>query len=290
MNWMLAAILICGANMVTSCSLDDNPVDPEPEMPDQVAMFVQNVLSDTRYKADKIQATSPDGASASSDVIRLDVSGYDEALEEFLKLLPEGVAETAFEIEDFYQGIYSESVGYRLNDPANGGEQVIALNKVRDYMSFMIGYAWVQLTPELQEILNADFIVYMPTEDEDDMSNFVDCLMKFAPYCQPDMDDMTHLICTFPTYESYLDGVLSFLSSRMMMSAQPTEEGDMVLEVADNNGNLYGLLTVLSAEHRGDALNVFLLDEDLQASLASRIGISFSKISFYVSADAEIPF
>lgn len=32
MNWMLAAILICGAGMVTSCSTNDNPIidDPEP--------------------------------------------------------------------------------------------------------------------------------------------------------------------------------------------------------------------------------------------------------------------
>ena len=284
MNWMLAAILICGANMVTSCSVDDNPVDPEPEMPDQVAMFVQNVLSDTRYRTEVFEVTSPDGSSMAANVLRLDVSGYEEAQEEFLKLLPEGVAETAFDIEDYTQVMYSQSVGYRLNDPANGGEEIIALNITQDYISSFFGYAWVMLSPELQEILNVENIVYM-TGSEDDMSNFVNCLMNIIPYCEPDPEDMTHLICTFPSVNELFDLFLPFITSNMMYSASYTEDGDMQLLLTDNEGNIYGILTVLSEENRGDANSVFVLDEDLQACLASRIGMPFSRISFYVKGE-----
>ncbi len=164
MNWMLAAILICGAGMVTSCSTNDNPIidDPEPALPDQAFMFVQNVQNDSRYVADIMEASSPEGETAMSKVIRLEVNSYEEAQEEFLKLLPEGVAETAFVIEDFYKGLFTEATGYRLNAPATNDEDVIAFSKVYDFMTSIIGFAWVQLTPDLQEAFDAEMIVYMP--------------------------------------------------------------------------------------------------------------------------------
>ena len=36
MNWMLAAILICGASVFTSCSTDDNPVNPADNLAEKI--------------------------------------------------------------------------------------------------------------------------------------------------------------------------------------------------------------------------------------------------------------
>ena len=287
MNWMLAAILICGANMVTSCSTNDNPIiDPEPTLPDQAYMFVQNVLSDTRYEAGMMEATSPEGETAMSKVIRLDVGSYEEAQEEFLKLLPEGVAETAFVIEDYYQGLFTESTGYRLNAPATNDEDIIAFSKVYDFMSSIIGYAWVQLTPDLQEAFDAEMIVYMPKVDEDDMANFINCLINILPYCTPEPENPTAIICTCPSVEMYMEAALDFITTKMMTSATPTEDGNMTVALTDPSGNLYGNMIVLSAANRGDALSVYVMDEALQASLAAQIGMPLSKISFYLGAEA----
>ena len=48
LHWMLAAILTCGS-MFTSCtSEEDNPVNPTPDpVPDEAAMFIQNVQNDS---------------------------------------------------------------------------------------------------------------------------------------------------------------------------------------------------------------------------------------------------
>lgn len=283
MNWMLAAILICGANMMISCSKNDLPVDPKPTLPDQASMFVQNVLSDARYTRDIFQVSNMDGTVESAPIIRLNVNSYEEALEELLKLLPEGVAETAFPY-DLYEGLFSEATGYRLNAPAVDGESIVGIQKSKDLFSSMIGYAWVELTPDLQEALQVQMIVYFANTSEDDLTNFVSCLMNVIQYCQPDANDPTALICTIPTREMYLDLVAPFVTTKMMMALVPTEEGDGKVVMTDSQGNAYGYLYVLSAEHSGDASNVYVLDEALQASLAAQIGMAFSKISFYLAA------
>ncbi len=287
MNWMLAAILICGAGMVTSCSTNDNPIiDPEPALPDQAFMFVQNVQNDSRYVADIMEASSPEGETAMSKVIRLEVNSYEEAQEEFLKLLPEGVAETAFVIEDFYKGLFTEATGYRLNAPATNDEDVIAFSKVYDFMTSVIGFAWVQLTPDLQEAFDAEMIVYMPKAEEDDLANFINCMVNILPYSVPSPENPTAIICTCPSTEMYMEAALSFITTKMMATAQPTEDGNLSVSLTDSSGNLYGHMIVLSAANRGDALSVYVMDEALQASLAAQIGMPLSKISFYLGAEA----
>ena len=73
--WMLAAILTCGA-MFTSCaSNEDSPVQPEPPvLPDQAAMFVQNVLADGRYTPAILAISGQE-----IPYLRLDVADYEEA-------------------------------------------------------------------------------------------------------------------------------------------------------------------------------------------------------------------
>jgi hypothetical protein len=75
--WMLAAILACGS-MFTSCTgNEDSPVQPEqPVLPDQAAMFVQNVLADGRYTP-TIMAVGEENLI----YLRLDVADYEEAKE-----------------------------------------------------------------------------------------------------------------------------------------------------------------------------------------------------------------
>lgn len=286
MNWMLAAILICGANMVTSCTNDDNPIiDPEPTLPDQAYMFVQNVLSDTRYRADVMELTSTEGEAVSSKIIRLDVANYDEALEEFMKLLPEGVAETAFTTDDFYKGLFTEAICYKLNAPAVNDTDIIAIGKVHDFMTSAIGYAWVDLTEDLQEALDAEKIVYMAKTDGDDMANFVNCLINILPYCMPDAENPTEIICTFPTTEIYMESALAFITTKMMTAATLTEDGNLQVPLTDASGNLYGNIIVLSPSNRGDALSVYVLDDALQVSLLNKVGIPISKLSFYVNEE-----
>lgn len=284
MNWMLAAILICGANMMISCSNNDLPVEPKPQLPDQASMFVQNVLSDARYTRDIFQISNIDGSVESAPILRLNVNSYEEALEEFLKLLPEGVAETASPC-DFYKQLFSEATAYKLNAPAaEGGESIISINKTIDLLSNILGYAWIDLTPDLQEALQVQMIVYFANTSEDDLTNFISCLMNVFQYCQPDANDPTALICTIPTREMYVDLVIPFVTTKMMMALVPTEEGDGKCAMTDSQGKVYGYLYVMSPEHSGDAQNVYVLDEALQASLAAQIGMTISKISFYVAA------
>ena len=283
MNWMLAAILICGANMMISCSSNDLPVEPKPQLPDQASMFVQNVLSDARYTRDIFQVSNMDGSVESAPIIRLNVNSYEEALEELLKLLPEGVAETAFP-DDHYQRLFSEATGYRLNAPAaDGGESIIIINKTQDLFCSMLGYAWIDLSSDLQEALQVQMIVYFANTGEDDLTNFISCLMNVIQYCQPDANDPTALICNIPTREMYVDLVIPFVTTKMMMALVPTEEGDGKCAMTDSQGKVYGYLYVMGPEHSGDAQNVYVLDEALQASMAAQIGMAFSKISFYLA-------
>lgn len=250
-------------------------------------MFVQNVQNDSRYVADIMEASSPEGETAMSKVIRLEVNSYEEAQEEFLKLLPEGVAETAFVIEDFYKGLFTEATGYRLNAPATNDEDVIAFSKVYDFMTSVIGFAWVQLTPDLQEAFDAEMIVYMPKAEEDDLANFINCLVNILPYSVPSPENPTAIICTCPSTEMYMEAALNFITTKMMATAQPTEDGNLSVSLTDSSGNLYGHMIVLSAANRGDALSVYVMDEALQVALLEKIGLPLSKISFYLGAEAE---
>lgn len=51
--WMQGAILLCGTNMMTSCSNTDIPAPaPQPEWNDQASLFVMKTLSDQRYQKD----------------------------------------------------------------------------------------------------------------------------------------------------------------------------------------------------------------------------------------------
>jgi hypothetical protein len=283
---MLAAILICGANMVTSCTNDDNPIiDPEPTLPDQAYMFVQNVLSDSRYRADVMEVTSVDGESVMAKVIRLDVDNYDEAVEEFMKLMPEGVAETAFTSDEYYKGLFTEAICCKLNAPAVNDVDTVAICRVHDYMTSAIGYAWVHLTDDLIKALDAEMIVYMAKTDEDDLANFLNCFINILPYCTPNAENPSEIICTFPSIEVYMESALAFITTKMMTGASVTEDGNLQVPLTDAKGNLYGNIIVLSPSYRGDALSVYVLDDALQASLLENVGIPISKLSFYVNEE-----
>ena len=149
--WMLAAILACGS-MFTSCTNGvDNPVTPIPDPgPDEAGMFIQNVLSDGRYTKDYM-GVQGDGI----DYLRLDVGSYEEALVEFMKLLPEGVAATAY--EETVKGADS-AVGFVLNAPMNNDLDSIVIAKIKEPLVPMTGYAWVYLTPDIQKALNVKMI------------------------------------------------------------------------------------------------------------------------------------
>jgi len=280
--WMLAAILTCGA-MFTSCaSNEDSPVQPEPPvLPDQAAMFVQNVLADGRYTPAIL------GVGGEEIVyLRLDVADYEEAKAEFLKLLPEGVAETAFEVN--LHSMFVEGAGYALFAPQQNDIDSIAFMQVQPVMSTAAGIAWVELTPDLKEALQVNSIIYMQASSNDDMDSFVTALMAIVPYSTPDPEDRSHLICNVPSQEVYMDLVSTMLTTKMMGSAEYLEDGNMRMTLTDKDDKSYGKLTVLGQANRpADAINVFLFDEDLQASMAARIGGAFSKLSFYFTPAAE---
>ena len=70
----------------------------------------------------------------------------------------------------------------------------------------------------------------------------------------------------------------------MMGTATPTADGNMEFTLTDNDGNSY----VLSKDNKpADAINVLLLDEDLQKSMASKLGGAFSKITFCKAKSEE---
>ena len=74
----------------------------------------------------------------------------------------------------------------------------------------------------------------------------------------------------------------------MIGTATPTADGNMEFTLTDNDGNSYGKLTVLSKDNKpADAINVLLLDEDLQKSMASKLGGAFSKITFCKAKSEE---
>ena len=279
--WMLAAILACGS-MFTSCSKVDSPVEPEPPVvPDQATMFVQNVLADGRY-------TPIDMGEGGKEMIylRLDVADYEEAKAEFMKLLPEGVAETAFEVE--FHKMFEAGTGYKLYAPQQNDIDSIAFLKVQPLMTSVAGIAWVTLTSDMVEALHAHGLIFMQASSNDDMDAFITALMGFIPYCMPDPEDPTHLICNVPSKEVYMDLVTTMLTSKMLPTTEYLEDGNMRITLSDKDNKSYGKLTVLGdANKPADAINVFLFDEDLQASMAARIGGAFAKLSFYLAPAAE---
>jgi hypothetical protein len=282
-QWMLAAILTCGS-MFSSCTGNlDSPVQPEPPvLPDQAAMFVQNVIADGRYTPSVMVVGDEELA-----YLRLDVADNEEALAEFLKLLPEGVAATACE-DEFHHGMFVESTGYALYAPQQNDIDSIFFMEVQPVMSTVAGIAWVELTPDLKEALHVNNIIYMQASSNDDMDNFVASLMGLMPYSKPDPEDPSHLICTVPSPEVYTDLIKEMLTNKMMSSSEYLEDGNLRMTLSDKNDNSYGKLTVLGQGNRPeDAINVFLFDEDLQTSMAAKIGGAFAKLSFYFAPVAE---
>ena len=250
---------------------------------DEVALFIQNVQADDRYSPAVLTV-----GEDSYDYLRLDVASYDEASVEFLKLLPAGVAETAYEAP-FVKGMFTEATGYLLNAPQQSGVDSIIFSKVEQAMNSLVGFAWVPLTPDLKEALEADFIIYMPATSNDDMDNFVQSLLAVMPYSKVDPGDPTHLICTVATKEQYIELAPAFLTTKMMSTWKPLENGDSEFTLTDKDGNSYGKLIVVAKENvQDDALNLFLFDEALQASMTEKIGGALAKLSFYLAApDAE---
>ena len=253
------------------------------KQPDEAAQFVQNVQADGRYSP-AVLAVGED----SYDYLRLDVASYDEACAEFLKLLPEGVAETAFDAPAV-GGMFTEATGYLLNAPQLGVVDSIVFTKVLPAMNSLVGFAWVPLTEDLREALETDFIIYMPATSNDDMDNFVQSLLAVMPYSKVDPGDPTHLICTVATKEQYIELAPAFLTTKMMSTWKPLENGDSEFTLTDKDGNSYGKLIVVAKENvQDDALNLFLFDEALQASMTEKIGGALAKLSFYLAApDAE---
>ena len=221
--WVMAAILTCGF-AITSCTNEiDNPVvpGPQPVVPDQASMFVKNVLDDERYTHD-VLAVEGD----SLNFLRLNVSGYEEATAEFLKLLPEGVAETA-ELVENEEFLFTDITVVRLSAPLTNDVDTLAFGKVMPGLTSAIGYAWVILSPDLADELGADAIVYMPETSEDDLDNLMFALMGIMPYSTLDPEDPSHLICTAANIEQYRDLIASFLTRKMIDTFESTPEGDM---------------------------------------------------------------
>ena len=276
--WMLAAILTCGS-MFTSCSKEDNPAPPEPPVvPDQAAMFANNVMADGRY--------TPDVMTYGEDklyYLRLEVADAEEAKAEFLKLLPEGVAETAFDIP--VKNLYLKSTGYKLYAPQYNDIDSISFDVISPQMVSMMGYAWVELTRDLQEALHVNVIIYMAKSDNDDLNHFMMSFSNIMTMCQPDPEDPTHIICTLPSTDAYLDLVPAFITTKMMLSAVPTEEGNQVMTLTDNDGKSYGKLTLVPKSNNTDGSQLkYLLDEELQASFQELLGfpLPITKISFFI--------
>ena len=85
-----------------------------------------------------------------------------------------------------------------------------------------------------------------------------------------------------------MDTVIAMMTNKMVTSTEYLEDGNMRMTLSDKDDNSYGKLTVLRNENKPeDALNVFLFDEYLQASMAARIGGAFTKLSFYLAPAAE---
>ena len=276
LSWMFGAILSCAA-MFTSCNnAIDNPVTPMPEPgPDEAAMFVQNVKNDSRYKIDYIGAQG-EGAY----YLRLDVGSYEEAMAEFLKLLPEGVAATAYDVDPGKN--FDKVTGFKLNAPNNDGEDIITIRKTKDALALTTGYAWVYLPSDIQEALNVTYIIYMASS-EDDMVNFVTALTAALPYCTLDPEDPDHLICTAPSREVGSKLMLAFVTPTMTSNAVVNENKQVIMEVKDAKGNSCGHLIGVNKNDLPEGVSgMYLFDDELKAKMAETLPRGFSKMSFII--------
>ncbi|MBP5301975.1 MAG: hypothetical protein J6Y88_01855, partial [Bacteroidales bacterium] len=77
-------------------------------------------------------------------------------------LLPEGVAETAVE-GDFYHGLFVEATDYTLFAPQKNASDSISFQKVQSLMNTAIGFAWVDMSPDLQEAEIAQLSCQVPS-------------------------------------------------------------------------------------------------------------------------------
>ena len=267
--WMMAAILTCGF-ATTSCTDGVNGVDnpvvpiPEPAQPDQASMFVENIKADGRYTPAKLAVGGRD-----VDIMRLDVADFEAAKAEFLKLLPEGVETTAFERTKFSE-MFVEATYYLLNAPQENRKDSITFYKVLPAMNGLVGYAWIEMPSDIKKALNVTNVIYMQAASNDDM------------------EDPTNLVCTVPNQEKYTELITPFLTTKMMGTATPTADGNTEFTLTDNDGKSYGKLTVLGKDNKpADVINMLILDEDLQKSLASKLGGAFSKITFCLAKSEE---
>jgi len=275
--WMMAAILICGFTTVSCTNEADNPVapTPEPELPNQVSMFVQNIIADGRYTPAKLKVGGNE-----ITYLRLDVANFEKAKAEFLKLLPEGVEATAYE-RTSYAEMFVEATYYLFNVPGQSEKDMITFYKVLPAMNGLVGYAWIELSAEMKKALNVTSVIYMQAASNDDLESMTKSIMAIIPYSKPDAQDPKHLICSVLNKEQYSELITPFLTTKMMGTAKPTADGNTEFTLTDNDGNSYGKLTVLGPNNKpADVINVLLLDEDLQKSLTSKLGGAFSKISF----------
>ena len=273
---MLAAILTCSA-MFTSCTNNqDNPVTPTPDPgPDEVGMFVQNVLNDNRYQRH----------AYIKNCLRLDVDSYEEAMAEFLKLLPEGVAATAFKDEGESVTGVDEAIGFLLNAPKLNKKDTVFFCKSSEGYEQMVGYAQVYMDTDIMEALGEKFILYLPSV-VDDMIHFTNSFINIMPYCQIDPEDTGHLICTAPSASDAFYWALEFISAKMSDNMTKLENGDAVMPLADGQGNSYGYMTIVNANNMPEGVKmIFLFDDDLKANMENILQIGFSKLTFMTPAE-----
>ena len=282
--WMMAAILTCGFTTVSCTTGVDNPVVPipEPEQPDEASMFVQNIKADGRYTPAKLAVGGQE-----VDYLRLDVADFEAAKAEFLKLLPEGVETTAFE-RTSYSEMFVEATYYLLNAPQENRKDSITFYKVLPGMNGFVGYAWIELPSDIKKALNVTSVIYMQAASNDDMEAITKAILTITPFSKPDPEDPTNLVCTVPNQETYTELITPFLTTKMMGTATPTADGNMEFTLTDNDGNSYGKLTVVGPTNKPeDVINILLFDEDLQKSMASKLGGAFSKITFCLAMQEE---
>ena len=80
-----------------------------------------------------------------------------------------------------------------------------------------------------------------------------------------------------------MDLVATMLTSKMIPTTEYLEDGNLRMTLTDSNGKSYGTITTLPVENKPDGpISEFQFDEDLQASIAAKLGAPISKLSFYI--------
>jgi hypothetical protein len=78
----------------------------------------------------------------------------------------------------------------------------------------------------------------------------------------------------------------AFITTKMMLTAEPTEEGNQVMTATDNDGKSYGKLTLIPKANTPNGAQLqYLLDEDLQTNFQEKSGMkmAIAKISFFIA-------